>query len=213
MKLFVGLGNPGAKYAQNRHNIGFMAMDRIAGDHGASPWRGKFQGQVCEVVLGGAKTLLLKPDTFMNKSGQSVAAAVQFYKIDVADIVVFHDELDLAPGKLRVKTGGGLAGHNGLKSINAHLGPEFQRVRIGIGHPGRKEFMILPRLRRSGLRICCAGFLMVLRSWRVVMLRSFRTRWLCARLRRDLQRRLGCQSQSPSRSRSPRLTHAVLCRS
>ncbi len=141
MKLFVGLGNPGAKYAQHRHNIGFMAMDRIASDHGASPWRSKFQGQICEVVLGGAKTLLLKPETFMNNSGQSVAAAMKFYKLDVGDVVVFHDELDLAPAKLRVKTGGGLAGHNGLKSINAHMGPEFQRVRIGIGHPGRKELV------------------------------------------------------------------------
>ena len=141
MKLFVGLGNPGAKYAQHRHNIGFRALDRIAEDHGATPWRAKFQGLISEVVLAGEKTLLLKPETFMNNSGQSVAAALKFYKLDLGDVVIFHDELDLAPGKLRVKTGGGLAGHNGLKSINAHLGDGFQRVRIGIGHPGRKDLV------------------------------------------------------------------------
>lgn len=139
MKLFVGLGNPGAKYARNRHNVGFMALDRIAADHGFGPWRSKFQGQISEGRLGGEKVLLLKPETYMNNSGQSVAAAARFYKIAPQDIVVFHDEIDLAPGKLRVKDGGGHAGHNGLRSIHAHIGPDYRRVRIGVGHPGRKE--------------------------------------------------------------------------
>lgn len=139
MKLFVGLGNPGAKYAQNRHNIGFMALDEIASSHGFSPWRRKFQGQTCDGVLGGIKVTLLKPETFMNLSGQSVAEAARFYKIPPADITVFHDELDLAPAKIRVKTGGGHAGHNGLRSIHQHMGPEYQRVRMGIGHPGHKD--------------------------------------------------------------------------
>jgi peptidyl-tRNA hydrolase, PTH1 family len=139
MKLWVGLGNPGAKYAGNRHNIGFMAVERIAADHGFSPWRSKFQGELAEGVLGGDKVLLLKPQTFMNLSGQSVGAAMRFHKIDLADVTVFHDELDLAPGKCRVKTGGGHAGHNGLRSIMAHAGGGFQRVRLGIGHPGHKD--------------------------------------------------------------------------
>lgn len=139
MKLFVGLGNPGAKYAQNRHNVGFMALDRIASDHGFAAWRGKFQGSVAEGSLGGEKVLLLKPETFMNKSGHSVGAAAQFYKLAPADVIVFHDELDLAPGKCRVKSGGGHAGHNGLRSIHAALGAEYDRVRIGIGHPGHKD--------------------------------------------------------------------------
>lgn len=139
MKLFVGLGNPGAKYARNRHNVGFMALDRIAQDHGFAPWRSKFQGEITEGMLGGQKVILLKPTTYMNNSGQSVQAALRFYKIDTADLVVFHDEIDLAPGKLRVKSGGGHAGHNGLRSLHAHVGPDYQRVRIGVGHPGRKE--------------------------------------------------------------------------
>lgn len=139
MKLFVGLGNPGAKYALNRHNIGFRAVDRIAEDHGFAPWRGKFQGSITEGRLGQEKVLLLKPETYMNKSGQSVGEAARFYKIDVEDITVFHDEIDLAPGKLRVKTGGGHAGHNGLRSIHAHISDAYHRVRIGVGHPGRKE--------------------------------------------------------------------------
>jgi PTH1 family peptidyl-tRNA hydrolase len=139
MKLFVGLGNPGPKYAGNRHNIGFMALDRIAEDHGFGPWRGKFQGAICEGVLGGEKVLLLKPETFMNDSGRSVAEAARFYKVAPADIVVFHDELDIAPRKLRIKTGGGHAGHNGLRSIHAHIGPDYDRVRLGIGHPGNKN--------------------------------------------------------------------------
>lgn len=139
MRLFVGLGNPGAKYAGNRHNIGFMAVERIAADHGFSPWRDKFQGQVSEGRLGGEKVLLFKPGTFMNLSGQSVAAAVAFHKLTPADLVVFHDELDLAPGRLRLKQGGGHAGHNGLRSIHQHLGEGYGRVRLGIGHPGHKD--------------------------------------------------------------------------
>jgi aminoacyl-tRNA hydrolase len=139
MKLFVGLGNPGAQYARNRHNIGFMAADAIAARHGFGPWRGKFQGEIAEGRLGTEKVLMLKPGTFMNLSGDSVRAAAQFYKIPPEDIVAFHDELDLAPGRVRVKTGGGHAGHNGLRSIAAHMGPDFVRVRLGIGHPGDKR--------------------------------------------------------------------------
>jgi PTH1 family peptidyl-tRNA hydrolase len=139
LKLFVGLGNPGAKYAGHRHNIGFMALDRIASDHGFGPWRGKFQGSVSEGLLGREKVILLKPETFMNLSGQSVGEAMRFYKLEPADITVFHDELDLAPAKCRVKMGGGHAGHNGLRSIHQHIGPEYQRVRLGIGHPGHKD--------------------------------------------------------------------------
>lgn len=139
MKLFVGLGNPGAKYAGNRHNIGFMALDRIAADHGFSPWKKGFQGLAAEGRLGGEKVVLLKPETFMNLSGQSVQAAVTFYKLQLADVTVFHDELDLAPGKCRVKQGGGHAGHNGLRSIHQHLGEAYGRVRLGIGHPGHKD--------------------------------------------------------------------------
>lgn len=141
MHLLVGLGNPGTKYAQNRHNIGFMAVDRIAADHGFGPWRAKFQGQISEGRLGSEKVLLLKPETFMNLSGHSVQAALQFYKLAPSDVIVFHDELDLAPGKCRVKTGGGHAGHNGLRSMHAQIGPDYGRVRIGIGHPGRKELV------------------------------------------------------------------------
>lgn len=139
MKLFAGLGNPGAKYRANRHNIGFKAVDAIAGAHGFSPWRTKFQGEVSEGRLGSDKIVLLKPMTFMNLSGQSVAEALHFYKLGPEDLVVFHDELDLAPGKLRCKQGGGHAGHNGLRSIHAHIGPDYMRVRLGIGHPGHKD--------------------------------------------------------------------------
>lgn len=139
MQLFVGLGNPGAKYEKNRHNIGFMALDRIAEDHGFGPWRAKFQGHVSEGVLGGTKVILLKPGTFMNLSGQAVGEAIRFYKLTPGDVTVFHDELDLAPGKLRVKQGGGHAGHNGLRSIHQHIGEAYQRVRLGIGHPGHKD--------------------------------------------------------------------------
>ena len=139
MKLFVGLGNPGSKYAGNRHNIGFMALDQIASDHGFAPWRSKFQGKLAEGRLGREKVILLKPETFMNLSGQSVGEAMRFFKLEPADITVFHDELDLAPGKCRVKTGGGHAGHNGLRSMHQHIGPDYQRVRLGIGHPGHKD--------------------------------------------------------------------------
>ena len=139
MKLFAGLGNPGAKYAGHRHNIGFMAVDRIAADHRATPWKAAFKGLVAEGQLGGEKVLLLKPQTFMNLSGESVQAALAFYKLPLADLTVFHDELDLAPGKLRVKQAGGHAGHNGLRSIHSHLGDGYARVRLGIGHPGHKD--------------------------------------------------------------------------
>ncbi len=139
MRLFVGLGNPGAKYAGNRHNIGFMAVDRIASDHGFGPWRSKFEGVMSEGRLGDEKVTLLKPETYMNKSGQSVGAAMRFFKLAPEDVVVFHDEIDLAPGKLKVKTGGGHAGHNGLRSAHAHIGEAYHRVRIGVGHPGHKD--------------------------------------------------------------------------
>lgn len=141
MKLFVGLGNPGAKYARNRHNIGYMAVEAIADAHDFAPWRAKFGGQLTEGRLGTEKVLLLKPETFMNLSGDAVQAAAGFFKLEPADIVVFHDELDLPPGRVRVKTGGGAAGHNGLRSIAAHLGPDFMRVRLGIGHPGDKRLV------------------------------------------------------------------------
>ncbi|MCC7321310.1 MAG: aminoacyl-tRNA hydrolase [Rubellimicrobium sp.] len=140
MKLWVGLGNPGAQYAGNRHNIGFMAVERIAADHGFTPWRAKFHGLTSEGRLGPERVVLLKPGTFMNLSGQSVRAAADFHKVAPGDITVFHDELDLAPGRLRLKQGGGHAGHNGLRSIHAHLGTDaYARVRLGIGHPGHKD--------------------------------------------------------------------------
>jgi len=141
MQLFVGLGNPGAKYAHNRHNIGFMAVDAIAAAHGFGPWRNKFQAAVAEGRLGGDKILLIKPQTFMNLSGQAVGEAMRYLKLTPADIWVFHDELDLAPGKVRVKTGGGHAGHNGLRSMHQHVGAEFNRIRLGIGHPGHKDMV------------------------------------------------------------------------
>ena len=139
MKLIVGLGNPGAKYARNRHNIGFMALDMIASDHGFGPWKQKFQGLVTEGRFGSDRAVFLKPETFMNNSGQSVAAAMKFHKIDAEDVVVFHDELDLAPGKIRFKMSGGHAGHNGLRSIHAHIGADYGRIRMGVGHPGHKD--------------------------------------------------------------------------
>jgi PTH1 family peptidyl-tRNA hydrolase len=139
MLLFVGLGNPGDRYVNNRHNIGFMAVQAIASRHNIAPWRRKFQGVAVEGMIGGDRALLLLPGTFMNESGRAVAEAVHFYKIGLSDIVVFHDELDLPPAKLRVKTGGGNAGHNGLRSISAHVGNEYRRVRMGIGHPGDKK--------------------------------------------------------------------------
>jgi PTH1 family peptidyl-tRNA hydrolase len=140
MKLWVGLGNPGARYERNRHNIGFMAVDRIAADHGFSGWRRAFRGEVAEGRFGTGRVLLLKPATFMNLSGEAVRAALDFHKLAPADVTVFHDDLDLAPGKCRVKPGGGHAGHNGLRSIHAHLGTDaYGRVRLGIGHPGHKD--------------------------------------------------------------------------
>lgn len=139
MKLFVGLGNPGPKYSGNRHNVGFMAVDRIADAHGFGPWRSKFQGVLSEGRLGAEKVILLKPETFMNLSGQSVGEALRFHKLDLEDVWVFHDEIDLAPAKLRVKQGGGHAGHNGLRSLHAHIGDGYGRVRIGVGHPGHKD--------------------------------------------------------------------------
>ncbi|MEP5760448.1 MAG: aminoacyl-tRNA hydrolase [Litoreibacter sp.] len=139
MKLFVGLGNPGAKYARNRHNIGFMALDLIASDHGFGPWKSKFQGVISEGRLGSEKIVLLKPATFMNLSGQSVGEAMRFYKLESTDVTVFHDEIDLAPAKTKVKAGGGHAGHNGLRSIHQHIGPHYDRVRMGVGHPGHKD--------------------------------------------------------------------------
>lgn len=139
MQLWVGLGNPGAKYAGNRHNIGWMAVERVASDHGFAPWRTKFQGAMTEGTLGGEKVLLLRPETFMNLSGQSVGEAMRFYKLESTDVTVFHDEIDLAPAKIRVKAGGGHAGHNGLRSIHQHIGPHYDRVRLGVGHPGHKD--------------------------------------------------------------------------
>ncbi len=139
MKLWVGLGNPGAKYARNRHNIGWMAVERIASDHGFGPFRAKFQGALSEGTFGSEKVFLLKPETFMNLSGQSVGEAMRFYKLSPDDVTVFHDELDLAPGKVRVKQGGGHAGHNGLRSIHQYIGESYGRVRLGIGHPGHKD--------------------------------------------------------------------------
>ena len=136
--LFVGLGNPGSKHAGNRHNIGFMAIDAIAAEHKAGPWRSRFQGEASEASIGGERVVLLKPATWMNLSGNSVADAVRFFKIPLERVVIFHDELDLPPAKLRVKTGGGVAGHNGLRSISPAIGNDYRRVRLGIGHPGDK---------------------------------------------------------------------------
>lgn len=141
MKLFVGLGNPGAEYAGHRHNIGYMAVDRIAADHGFGPWKRDFKGRVSEGRLGTEKIVLLKPETFMNDSGRSVQAAMAFYKLPPEDIIIFQDELDLAPGRARVKQGGGHAGHNGLRSVHAHIGDAYHRVRLGIGHPGHKDLV------------------------------------------------------------------------
>lgn len=140
MKIFAGLGNPGAAYALNRHNIGFMAIDAIAAVHGFGPWKSRFQGHVCEGRIGEHKLILLKPATFMNDSGRSVSEAVRFFKLETADaLTVFYDELDLDPFRIKVKHGGGAAGHNGIRSIDAHLEPDYRRVRMGIGHPGHKD--------------------------------------------------------------------------
>jgi PTH1 family peptidyl-tRNA hydrolase len=141
MLLFVGLGNPGERYAGNRHNIGFMAVQAIAKRHDIAPWRRKFQGVAVEGAIGGEKLLLLLPGTFMNESGRAVQEAANFYKLDAGHVVVFHDEAELLPGKVRLKKGGGNAGHNGLRSISEHIGNDYHRVRLGIGHPGNKDMM------------------------------------------------------------------------
>ena len=141
MLLLVGLGNPGARYVGTRHNVGFMAVQAIAKRHGIRPWRRRFQGVACEGTLGGARVLLLLPGTYMNESGRAVAEAAHFYKLPLADITVFHDEIELSPGKVRVKVGGGIAGHNGLRSIREHIGNDYRRVRIGVGHPGHKDLV------------------------------------------------------------------------
>ena len=141
MLLLVGLGNPGARYVGTRHNVGFMTVQAIAKRHGIGPWRRRFQGVACEGTLGGARVLLLLPGTYMNESGRAVAEAAHFYKLPLADITVFHDEIELAPGKVRVKVGGGIAGHNGLRSVSEHIGNDYHRVRIGVGHPGHKDLV------------------------------------------------------------------------
>ena len=141
MLLLVGLGNPGARYVGTRHNVGFMAVQAISKRHGIGPWRRRFQGVACEGTLGGARVLLLLPGTFMNESGRAVAEAAHFYKLPLADITVFHDEIELPPGKVRIKVGGGIAGHNGLRSISEHIGNDYRRVRIGVGHPGHKDLV------------------------------------------------------------------------
>lgn len=141
MRLFVGLGNPGTKHQGNRHNIGFMAVEEIARRHGFAPWRRRFQGETAEGTVERERIILLKPATYMNESGRSVGEAVQFFKIGESDVVVFHDEIELPPAKVRVKTGGGIAGHNGLRSISAHIGNEYRRVRLGVGHPGVKDLV------------------------------------------------------------------------
>ena len=142
MLLIAGLGNPGARYARNRHNIGFMAIDRIAETHRFNPPRTRFQGLISEGAIGDQRVALLSPQTYMNESGRSVGEAMRYYKLDLDAIVVLHDELDLAPAKVRVKVGGGSAGHNGLRSITAHIGNDYKRVRLGIGHPGDKALVL-----------------------------------------------------------------------
>jgi PTH1 family peptidyl-tRNA hydrolase len=141
MKLIAGLGNPGGRYARNRHNIGFLVVEALARAYNASPWRSRFQGEAAEATIGGQRVLLLKPQTYMNESGRSVGQAMAFYKIPLSDVMVVHDELDLPPGRLKVKAGGGNAGHNGLRSISALCGNDYRRVRVGIGHPGDKALV------------------------------------------------------------------------
>jgi peptidyl-tRNA hydrolase, PTH1 family len=141
MLLFVGLGNPGSAYVGNRHNIGFMAVQAIARRNNISPWRRKFQGVAVEGMLAGGRVLLLLPGTYMNESGRAVREAANFYKLEAGQVVVFHDEAELRPGKVRLKSGGGNAGHNGLRSISEHIGNDYRRVRLGIGHPGNKDLM------------------------------------------------------------------------
>lgn len=139
MHIFVGQGNPAPKYLRTRHNLGFMVMDAIASDYGFGPWRSKFQSQISEGKVGGDKVLLMKPDTYYNETGRAAQAALQFYKLSAADVTVFHDEIDLAPGRTRVKRGGGHSGNNGIRSMIAHVGAEVRRVRMGVGHPGDKS--------------------------------------------------------------------------
>ncbi|WP_407178437.1 aminoacyl-tRNA hydrolase [Bradyrhizobium sp. STM 3562] len=141
MLLFVGLGNPGAKYARNRHNIGFLAVEEIARRHGFAPWRRRFQGETSEGSLDGERVILLKPTTYMNESGRAVQEAANFFKLGTSEITVFQDELELPPAKVRVKIGGGIAGHNGLRSVSSYIGNDYRRVRLGIGHPGVKELV------------------------------------------------------------------------
>ena len=141
MLLFVGLGNPGAKFANNRHNIGFAVVDEIARRHGFAPWRRRFQGETSEGTLERERVVLLKPQTFMNESGRAVQEAANFFKLSAGEIIVFQDELELPPAKVRLKIGGGIAGHNGLRSISSHIGNDYRRVRLGIGHPGVKELV------------------------------------------------------------------------
>src|SRR5579863_940117 len=141
MLLLVGLGNPGARYIGNRHNIGFIAVQAIAKRHGLAPWRRRFQGVACEGQIGGERALLLLPGTYMNESGRAVGEAAQFYKLAPDAITVFHDEIELPPGKVRIKISGGIAGHNGLRSISEHIGNDYRRVRIGVGHPGDKNLV------------------------------------------------------------------------
>jgi PTH1 family peptidyl-tRNA hydrolase len=139
MLLIAGLGNPGPRYERNRHNIGFMAVDELVRRHSFGAWRSRFQSMVAEGVIAGEKVLVMKPMTFMNESGRAVGEALRFYKLAPSQVIVIHDELDLRPGKIRVKQGGGHAGHNGLRSIDAHIGSEFRRIRVGVGHPGNKD--------------------------------------------------------------------------
>jgi len=141
MRLLVGLGNPGPRYARNRHNIGFMAVDEIVRRHGFAPWRTRFQGRVAEGRIGAEKLLALEPQTYMNESGRAVGEALRFYKLDSEQVIVLHDEIDLKPGKVKVKQGGGPGGHNGLRSIDAHIGRDYWRVRLGVGHPGDKDLV------------------------------------------------------------------------
>ncbi len=139
MHILIGQGNPGAKYADNRHNLGFMIVDAIAVDYGFGPWRSKFSSRVCEGRVDGQKVLLIKPETFYNETGQAAQAAASFYKLHAEDVSVFHDEIDLAPGRVRVKRGGGHSGNNGIRSMIAHLSADIRRIRLGIGHPGDKS--------------------------------------------------------------------------
>jgi len=189
MKLFVGLGNPGSRYADTRHNIGWMAVDAIARAHGFGPERAKFQGRLAEGALGAEKVLILKPETFMNLSGQSVGEALRFLKLTPADVTVFHDELDLEPGRLRCKQGGGHAGHNGLRSLHQHIGPDYARVRLGIGHPGDRnrvaDYVLHPfhKLDRAWLDPLLDGIAEAAPKLAAGDAAGFRTPWRCGSIR------------------------------